>query len=101
MHLSLQTFVAERQAFATARARPLLDTEAIIYASFTSECTFTAALRTANKALCYRARATGDAATMQLLPVRQGLHRLPSTVEALRARTPQLGRGSEAHTLGS
>ena len=63
--------------------------------------TFTAILRAANKTLCYRARATGDAATMQLLPVRQGLHRLPSTVEALRARTPQLGRGSEAHTLGS
>ena len=101
MHLPEQTVVAERQACAITRPRSLLDTEAVLYSSFTSECTFTAALRTANKALCYRARATGDAATMQLLPVRQGLHRSPSTVEALRARTPQLGRGSEAHALGS
>ena len=93
--------MAKRQACAIARPGSLLDTEAVVYSSFTSQSAFTAALRTANKALCYRARATGDAATMQLLPVRQGLHRLPVTVEALRARTPQLGRGSEAHTLGS
>ena len=72
--------MAERQAFAIARPRSLLDTEAVIYSIFTSECTFTAVLRPANKALCYRARATGDATTMQVLPVRQGLHRLPSTV---------------------
>ena len=101
MHLSLQTVVAERQAFAIARARPLLDTEAIIYASFTSECTVTATLCTVNTAVCYRACATRYAASMQLLPVWQGIHRLASTVEALRARTPQLGRGGETHNLGS
>ena len=84
------------------KGKPLqLHTEAIIHSSFISECTFTSTRCTTNTALCYRACTTRDAATMQLLPVWQGIHRLTSTVEALRARTPQLGRGSEAHTLGS
>ena len=78
-----------------------MDTEAYIHSSFASEGTFTATFRGADTALCYRACATRDAATTQLLPVWQRIHRLTSTVEALRARTPHLGRGIEARTPGS
>ena len=78
-----------------------MDTEAYIHSSFASEGTFTATLRGTDTALCYRACATRDAATTDLLPLWQRIHRCASVVEALRRRAPQLGRGREAHALGS
>ena len=77
------------------------DDSVLVDVGFKSEGTFTATLRRADTALCYRACATRDAATTDLLPLWQRIHRCASVVEALRRRAPQLGRGSEAHALGS
>ena len=64
--------MAERKAVTATRSRSLLDTDAHIHSSFTSEVAFTATLRTANPTNCYRAAIARDATSMHLLPLRYG-----------------------------